>query len=178
MPNAKVLAEKKAAVERLAQSMNNAQAGVLADYKGINVADDTLLRRKLRAAGVRYTVVKNSLMVLAVRQTPFGALESALTGTTALAVSDTDLVAPARLLCEYAKGSGGKFSVKAGFADGRAMTADEVTALSKLPPKEQLIARALAGLNAPVTSFVSVLSANIRGLITVLGGIIECQAKK
>ncbi|MDR0248889.1 MAG: 50S ribosomal protein L10 [Oscillospiraceae bacterium] len=176
MPNARTLEEKKEAVARLAQSMRQAQSGVLVDYKGINVASDTELRRKLRAAGVEYKVVKNTLMRLAVRQCGFEALESALAGTTAMAVSHSDLTAPARILNEYALRSGGKFSVKAGFAEGRVISASEVAWLADLPPREQLIARALAGFNAPVTGFVSVLGSLMRGLVVALDAVREKKA--
>lgn len=177
MPNAKVLEEKKAIVKELAESMKTAQAGVLVDYKGINVAADTKLRRDLRAAGVDYSVVKNTLMTRAVKEIGFEALDGVLTGTTALAVSKTDMVAPAKILSEFAteftKKNPDKFKIKAGFVDGRVISAAEVAALAELPPKEQLIARALAGFNAPVSGFVNVLNANLRGLVVALNAIAE-----
>ena len=173
MPNATVLEQKKAVVAGLAESMKNAQAGVLADYKGINVADDTKLRQTLRAAGVEYKVVKNTLLTFAVKEIGFDAMTDVLSGTTALAYSNTDMVAPAKILSEYAKKSGGKFTIKAGFVEGKVIEPKEVTALAELPSKEQLIANMLAGFNAPISGFVNVLNANLRGLAVVLNAIAE-----
>lgn len=173
MPNAKILEQKKAVVSGLAQSLKNAQSGVLVDYKGINVADDTKLRQNLRAAGVEYKVVKNTLLTFAVKEIGFDTLAGVLSGTTALAYSDTDLVAPAKILCEYAKKSNGKFTVKAGFVEGKVISDKEVTALAELPSKEQLIARMLAGFNSPITGFANVLNGNLRGLAVVLNAIAE-----
>ena len=173
MPNAKVLEEKKAVVSGLAETMKTAQSGVLVDYRGINVADDTKLRQKLRSSNVDYKVVKNTLMTLAAREIGFEALEGVLNGTTAMAVSRDDMVAPAKILSEYAQKSNGKFTIKAGFVEGRVISSAEVTALAELPPKEQLIARLLGGLNAPISGLVNVLNGNIRGLVVALNAIAE-----
>jgi len=173
MPNAKVLEQKKAIVDELAENMKTAQAGVLVDYKGITVAADTQLRRDLRAAGVVYHVVKNSLLTFAARKIGFEALEPVLKGTTALAYSKDDMIAPAKVLCEYAQKSGDKFKIKAGFVDGGVIDAAKVAVLAETPPKEQLIARALAGFNSPIVGFVNVLNGNLRGLVVALNAIAE-----
>ena len=173
MPNARILEEKKAAVLALSDQMKNASAGVLADYKGISVADDTKLRRELRAAGVQYAVVKNTLLQFAVRNIGFETLEPVLKGTTALATCENDPVAPAKILNAYAKKSGGKFTIKAGFVEGRVITPAEVDALSELPPREVLLARLLGSLNSPLSGLVSVLNGNIRGLAVALKAIAE-----
>jgi len=173
MPNARILEEKKAAVQALSDQMKNASAGVLADYKGISVADDTKLRRELRAAGVEYAVVKNTLLRFAAQNIGFDALEPVLKGTTALATCANDPVAPAKILNAYAKKSNGKFTLKAGFVDGRVITPAEVDALSELPPREVLLARLLGSLNSPLTGLVGVLNGNIRGLAVALNAIAE-----
>lgn len=173
MPNAKVLEQKKAIVDELAENMKTAQSGVLVDYKGISVAADTQLRRDLRAAGVEYHVVKNTLLTFAVRKIGFEALEPVLNGTTALAYSKDDMIAPAKILNEYAKKSGDKFKIKAGFVDGGVIDTKQVSVLAEMPPREQLIARALAGFNAPISGFVNVLNGNLRGLVVVLNAIAE-----
>ena len=185
MPNAKILAEKKDIVSSLAAQMKNAASGVVVEYKGINVADDTKLRRELREAGVQYAVVKNTLMHLAAQEIGFGALDPVLSGTTALATS-ADMVAPAKILAGFAKKEAEAnarkpaadrkehmFSIKAGFVEGRVISPQEVTALAELPPRETLVARALAGFNAPITGLVNVLNGNIRGLVVALGAIAE-----
>jgi large subunit ribosomal protein L10 len=172
LPSEKILEQKQQIVSGLADKLKNATAGVVVDYKGITVADDTKLRRELRQAGVEYAVVKNTLLSLAARETGYDALSGVLEGTTALAVS-SDPVAAAKLLSKYADASRGKFTVKGGFVEGKVISAAEVSQLAKLPAREQLVAMALGGLNAPITGFVTVLNANIRGLAVALNAIAE-----
>ena len=173
MPNKRVLEQKMAIVEELAEKMKSAVSGVLCDYKGITVAQDTKLRRELRAANVEYSVVKNTLLTLACRKIGFEELEKVLSGTTSLAYSTTDMVLPAKILNEYASKSQGKFKLKAGFVDGGVIGDKQVVELASMPPKDQLIARALAGFNAPISGLVNVLNGNIRGLAVVLNAIAE-----
>ena len=173
MPNAHVLEEKKQVVRQLAQAMQNAPSGVLVDYKGISVEADTELRNQLRKSGVTYKVVKNTLMRRAIAEIGFGELGEHLSGTTSLATAGDDLVAPAKILCEHAKKSGGKFTVKGGFIEGKVVSAAQIEALADMPPKEQLVARALAGFNAPISGFVNVLNGNLRGLAVALNAIAE-----
>jgi large subunit ribosomal protein L10 len=172
LPNAKVLKEKQAIVAELAEKMRTASAGVLVDYKGINVENDTKLRRELRTVGVEYSVVKNTLTRFAAREVGFDALDEHLSGTTALAISPSDPVAAAKILCEFAK-KNDKFKIKAGFVDGKLITAAEVKDLAELPSREVLVAKVLGSLNAPLTSFVNVLNGNLRGLAVALNAILE-----
>ena len=102
MPSAKVLESKQAVVAALTERLKNACAGVIVDYKGITVADDTALRKELREAGVEYTVVKNTLLRLAIAATELSGLETVLDGTTAIATSADDYVAAARILSKFA----------------------------------------------------------------------------
>ncbi|MDR0324787.1 MAG: 50S ribosomal protein L10 [Oscillospiraceae bacterium] len=176
MPNTRVLEQKKAIVIDLAESMKNAASGVLVDYRGISVEADTKLRVELRKAGVTYKVVKNTLMQRAIQGIGLESLEPVLSGTTALAVSD-DAVAPAKILSEYAKKTGDKFKIKAGFVEGRVIDAAGVKALAELPPKEVLIAQIMAGLNAPVSGVANALNANIRGLAVALSAVAEQKQK-
>lgn len=173
MPNAKVLEQKKQDVAELAERMKNASSGVFVDYKGINVVDDTKLRRELREANVEYTVVKNTLTKRAAAEVGFSDLDPILNGTTALATSTDDQVLPAKILCEFAKKSGDKFNIKAGFVDGRVISSEEVQTLSELPPRDMLIARVLGGFNAPISGLVNVLNGNIRGLVVALKAIAD-----
>jgi len=172
MPSEKVLAEKQQIVSELASQLKNACAGVLVDYKGITVADDTKLRTELRKAGVNYSVKKNTLIKLAAEQIGLKGLDDVLNGTTALATSDNDLVAPAKILSLYAE-KNKKLKIKAGFIEGKAVTDVQVAALAKLPQKEVLIAQVLAGFNAPISGFANVLNANLRGLVVALNAIAE-----
>ena len=129
MPNAKVLEEKKAVVASLVEKIKNSPAGVLVDYKGINVEDDTKLRKQLREAGVEYAVIKNTLIRFAAKELGFDELDACLHGTTALAISTTDdVVAPAKILADFAK-THENFTLKAGYLEGKAIGEDEVKKL-------------------------------------------------
>jgi len=162
LPSEKVLQDKKEIVAALKEKLNGAAAGVVVDYKGISVTNDTKLRKELREAGVEYKVVKNTLLRFAAQDTGLADICSVLEGTTALAVSTDDAVAPAKILGKYAEESKGKFTIKAGFMDGQAISVEEVMALSKLPSKEQLLCMLLSALNG-----------NIRGLAVALNAIAE-----
>lgn len=175
LPSEKVLAEKQQIVEGLAKQLTESVAGVVVDYTGITVEEDTKLRKELREAGVHYSVKKNSLIRLAADKVGLSGLDDALKGATALAFSTTDLVAPARIISKFAEDHP-TFTVKAGFIEGKVASADDVTALAKLPPKEVLVAKALGGLNAPISGFVTVLNANLRGLVVALNAIAEKQS--
>ena len=174
MPSAAILEQKKQVVADLVGKLQNSVTGVVVDYKGISVADDTKLRKELREAGVDYAVVKNTLLRLATAQTGLEGLDPVLEGTTALAVSDSDYVAAARILCDYAS-KNDNFKIKAGFVEGDVLDTQGVEALAKLPSREVLIAQTLGGLNAPITGFVGVLNANLRNLVYALNAIAEKQ---
>lgn len=157
MPNAKVLEEKKALVASLVEKIKNSPAGVLVDYKGINVEDDTKLRRELRAAGVEYAVIKNTMIRFAAKELGFDAFNEHLSGTTALAISTgDDVVSAAKILHEYAK-KHSNFKIKAGYLEGEAIPADEVVRLADMPSREGLIAQVLYGFNFPITQLVIAL---------------------
>ena len=172
MPSAAILEQKKAQVTELAEQLKKSCTGVLVDYKGINVADDTRLRKELREAGVNYQVVKNTILRLAATEAGLDGLQPVLKDSTALAVSETDYVAAARILAKYADTSK-SFTIKAGFVDGGVIDDKSVIELSKLPSREELVAKALGGLNAPISGFVGVLSANLRSLVVALNAIAE-----
>ena len=159
MPNAKVLSEKQAIVAAISEKLKGAAAGVLVDYSGITVAEDTEMRRKLREANVDYAVVKNTLVRFALDGAGLNELDSVLNGTTSLAVSADDPIAPARVLCEYADKLQNHFEVKGGFMDGRVMSVDEIKALAKIPPMPVLRAQVLGTMLAPITSLAVVLKA-------------------
>ncbi len=172
MPSEKILEQKKAVVAELSERLKGSVAGVLVNYKGITVADDTKLRKDLREAGVKYTVVKNTLLKRAAEDAGIEGLDPVLEGTTALATSEEDYVAAAKILCEYAE-KNKNFEIKSGYVDGGVLGVDEIKDLAKLPSKEVLVAKALGGLNAPISGFVTVLNGNIRGLACVLNAIAE-----
>ena len=158
MPSEKVLEQKKQKVAQLTEQLKNACAGVVVDYKGINVADDTQLRKELREAGVHYAVVKNTLLHLAVQDAGLTGLDEVLSGTTAIALSEDDYVAPARILSKFADASK-TFSVKSGFLDGEVISLEKISSLAKLPSREILLATVCNAFNAPIASFARAIQA-------------------
>lgn len=157
MPNAKVLSEKQAIVADLTNKLQNAAAGVLVDYKGITVAEDTALRAELRKNNVEYAVVKNTLLRFAVDNCGMNELDSLLNGTTSLAICHDDPVAPARVVNDFAKKIEGRFEIKGGFMDGKVMPLDEVMALANIPPLPVLQAQVLGTMLAPISGLACVL---------------------
>ena len=173
MPNANVLEAKKAIVAELSDKLKNAASGVLVDYKGITVAEDTALRTELRKNEVEYAVVKNTLTRFAVQNAGLDGLSDCLSGTTSLALSHSDPIAPMRVVNKFAKQfNGAKFAIKAGFMDGRILPLDEVLAMAELPSKEVLQAQVLGTMLAPITSLAIVLKA----IAEEKGGFVEAEA--
>ena len=158
MPSANVLEQKKQVVAELIETLKSAQAGVLVDYRGITVEQDTKLRTKLREAGVEYKVVKNTLTRFAANEVGFQELDEQLNGPTALAISTTDAVAPAKVISDFAK-EVETLQIKAGFVDGKVISLDEVKQLANTPSREVLIAKIMGSLNAPISKLVRTLQA-------------------
>ena len=174
MPNAKVLESKQAIVADLTEKLKNAASGVLIDYKGITVAEDTALRNELRASGVEYSVVKNTLTRFAVQNADLADLSESLNGTTSLALSTEDAIAPMRVINKFAKQfNGAKFNIKAGFMDGKILPLNEILAIAELPSKEVLQAQVLGTMLAPITSLAIVLKA----IADEKGGFVEAVAE-
>ena len=121
MPNAVVLSEKKRIVEELTEKLKS-QAGVFINYSGITVNEDTEMRVKLREANIEYTVIKNTLMRFAIKNVGFEELDPILNGTTSLAISKDDSIAPARIIKEYADKFSDYFEIKGGFMDGKVLS--------------------------------------------------------
>lgn len=158
MPSAKILEAKKAEVAAIAERLENACAGILVDYKGITVADDTVLRKELREAGVEYTVTKNSMIELAIKDTELAGLSDCLAGTTALATSNDDYVAAARILAKFAN-THKDFTIKSGFLDNEVISLDKIDSLAKLPSREVLLATVCNAFNAPISAFARAVQA-------------------
>ena len=158
MPSAKVLEQKKQVVAELIERLNASCAGVIVDYKGINVTDDTKLRKELREAGVEYTVVKNTLLRLAIASTELQGLDAVLEGTTAIATSADDYVAAARILCKFADTHNG-FEIKNGFLDKEVIDAAKIDGLAKLPSREILLGQVLGAFQAPISAFARAIQA-------------------
>ena len=156
MPNAKVLSEKQAIVEQLAEKIQKATAGVLVDYKGITVEEDTALRRECRESSVDYAVIKNTMLRFAFNKTGLEELDGLLNGTTSLALAD-DPVTPARVMADYAKKLGDKFEIKGGFMDGKVVDLATINSLAAIPPLPILQAQVLGTMLAPITGLAVVL---------------------
>lgn len=158
MPSEKILEAKKAEVAAISERLQGAIAGVIVDYKGISVADDTALRKELREAGVEYTVTKNTMIKLAIDGTDLEGLSECLEGTTALATSTDDYVAAARILCKYAS-KHDNFKVKSGFLDNEVISVEKIDSLAKLPSREVLLATVCSVFNAPIAAFARAVQA-------------------
>ncbi|HEX3017656.1 MAG TPA: 50S ribosomal protein L10 [Caproicibacter sp.] len=174
MPSEKVLEEKKQIVAELSEKLKAAHTGVIVDYKGITVEDDTKLRKELRESGSHYKVVKNTLLRLALKEAGIEGLDSILEGTTAIAVHTDDYVAPAKIMNGFAE-KNDNFTIKAGFIDGKAVNVSEIKTLATLPPKEVLLAQVLRGMNGPISGLVTVLNGTLKGLVVALNAIAEKQ---
>ena len=160
MPSNKILEEKKQVVEALAAKLGTASAGVLVKYEGIKVSEDTELRVALRKAGVEYTVMKNTLTGRACEMVGYGEMKQYLSGMTAIAFSQDDPIAPAKIMKEYADKIS-TFEIKAGFVDGGVIDKEAVESLAATPSKEVLIAKMMGSLMSSLYSFAYVLQAKI-----------------
>ncbi len=169
MPSTAVLEKKKQMVADLSERIKNSCAGVVVDYKGINVEDDTKLRKELREAGVEYTVVKNSILGRAAQDAGLEGLDSVLEGTTAIATSADDYVASARILQKYAD-THNNFTLKSGYLDGEIISLEKLIALAKLPSREVLLATVCNVFNAPIAAFARAVQA-----IVDKGGVEACE---
>lgn len=172
MPNAKVLSEKQAIVAQLTEKIQKAQAGVIVDYKGITVEEDTALRRECRENNIDYSVVKNTLLRFAFNNTGLNELDDLLNGTTSLALCDEDVVAPARVMSDYAKKLSDKFTIKGGFMEGKPVDLETISALAAIPPLQTLRAQFLGTMLAPITGLAVVL----KQIVEKQGGSLEAAA--
>ena len=157
MPNAKVLETKKAVVEALTGKIKESSSIVFVDYKGITVAQDTELRKQFREAGVEYTVIKNTLTRFAAKNNGYD-FDEVLNGTTAMASTTGDPIAPARIVCEFAKKNKLKtLTIKGGVVEGSVLSAAELSGFGELPSKNALVASVLGTFLAPISSLAFVL---------------------
>ena len=160
MPSKSILEQKQAAVADLAEMLRNSPAGVLVNYQGITVDTDTKLRKALRESGVKYMVVKNSLTGRACDEVGLGDMKQYLSGMTAIAISENDPIAPAKVIKEYAE-KVESFEILAGYLDGAVVTKDTVMSLADIPSKEVLIAKLLGSIKSPLYGFAYALQAII-----------------
>jgi large subunit ribosomal protein L10 len=164
--------EKTEKVQELTAALVDAKAIYLADFTGVDVARVTELRNKLRDADIGYHVVKNRLAKRAAEAAGLDGLDAYLSGPTAIAISKEDLIAPAKILQELADEEG-QFAIKSGFADGKLISSEEIEVLSKLPSREELIAKVLGSVQSPLYGLAGVLNGLLRNLVGVIAAIEE-----
>lgn len=165
MPSAKILSEKQAYVAELKEKMTAAVSGVVVSYKGITVEADTKLRKELREAGVEYTVVKNTMLRLAVKGTELESLVDCFKGDTAIAISKDDPIAAARILNKFAEADKTKsFTLKGGYVEGKVVALDELKAIAKLPD-----------LNGMLSMFAGALTSTLSGLAVAMQAYVDKQ---
>ncbi len=156
----KILADKKEYVAQLRERITNSQSGVIFNYGGINVEEDTKLRKELRERGVSYEVVKNTMMRIALKDTPFEEMSRRLTGTTALAVSgEDDPIAAARILYKFSEDSRGRFEIKTGYMDGEVLDKEGIRTLATLPSREGLLSMLLSALTGNLSGLARAIDA-------------------
>jgi len=167
--------EKVDKVEELTAAMSNAKAIYLADFTGLDVAKVTGLRNKLREAEVGYQVVKNRLAKRAAAEAGISGLDEHLIGPTAIAFTNEDPIAPAKILQDFADEEDDTFSIKTGFMDGRGLSPEEIKVLSKLPSREELLGKVLGSVQSPMYGLAGVLNGLLRNLVGVVAAIEEKQ---
>lgn len=167
--------EKEAVVKELTDKFTSAKSIVITDYLGLNVAEMTELRSKLREAGVEFKVVKNTLATIAANDVEMEEMTEYFSGPTAIAFGEEDAVSPAKVLVEFAKDHE-VLEIKAGLLNGEIISKEKVESLAEIPSREELLAKAFASMKAPLTGLVNVLQGNIRGLVQVLNQIKEEKA--
>lgn len=167
---------KAAVVEEMKEKLQAAQGVVFVGFTGLTVADVTKLRRKFREGNVEYKVIKNTLTRIAASEIGFEGVSEFLEGPTAIAYSTEDAVAPAKILKEFIKETKTEaLTVKVGIADGQIIDAAAVDALANLPSRDELIAKIVGSMQAPISGLVNVLQGNIRNMVYVLDAV---RAKK
>jgi large subunit ribosomal protein L10 len=163
---------KAEVVKEIVEKFQNAQSVILVDYRGLNVEELNEFRSIARKESVDYKVYKNTMMRFAAKETGNEGLMEHLTGPTAVAFSNEDPVAAAKIVMEFSK-KHKAMEVKGGLVGGEVISVEEIKDLADLPPKEVLVAKVLGGLNAPIAGFVGVLQANISGLARALNQVKE-----
>lgn len=164
--------QKAQVVEELKDKFTKASSAILVDYKGLNVQEVTELRTSFREAGVDYKVYKNTLTEIAAKEVGLEDLIPFLEGPTAIAFSEDDPVAPAKILTEAIR-KYRKIEFKSGVVDGKVIDVDGIKALADLPSREELLAKLLGSMNAPIANLVGVLSGPVRALAYALNAIKE-----
>jgi large subunit ribosomal protein L10 len=159
--------QKKQIVEDLTEKLKNSKAAVFSDYSGLAVKDMMAMRKELRSQGIDFKIAKKTLISLALKNAKMDADVKKMEGQLALAISTQDEVAAAKILAKTAK-ENDNLKILGGFLGEKFLEKEEVMALSRLPGKDELLAKLVGALNSPVSGLVNVLAGNLRGLVNVL----------
>lgn len=160
--------KKQKLVEELQDSLTRCSAGIVTDYRGLTMAEMSVLRRKMREANIEYRVVKNSLAQIAARNAGKDELADTFAGPVALALGFGEIPEAAKAVTEYIKSSKSILSIKGGFFEDQLLDVMGVGKLAKLPSKEVLISQVIGGIQAPLYGLASVLAGPVRGIMGVL----------
>ncbi|HLK57361.1 MAG TPA: 50S ribosomal protein L10 [Chthonomonadaceae bacterium] len=172
MPNA----HKEEVVSNLRQVVERSKGAILTDYRGLTVAEVSTLRKKLRAVDAEYHIVKNTLFKIALGGEVSPELDALLTGPTAIVFAKEDVVAPAKSILDFVRDAKKTdVKVKGGYIDGKVYNLEQVQALSKLPPKEQVVAQLLGTINGPMSSFVGTLDSIVSNFVLTIQAIADKQ---
>ena len=147
---------KKPIVEEISELLKDAKSAVLVDYRGLTVEQDTNLRKQFREAGVVYKVYKNTMINFAVQGTEYEELSKHLEGPTAIAVSNEDATAPARILYDFAK-TAEALELKAGVVEGTYYDSEGIKVIATIPSREVLLSKFLGSIQSPITNFARVI---------------------
>ncbi|MCL4472904.1 MAG: 50S ribosomal protein L10 [Actinobacteria bacterium] len=164
--------DKQAKVAELADRVKSSTAMLVADYRGISVAEARALRTDMREAGAHFEVTKNTLMMRAVDEAGAAELKEYLVGPSAVAFCDADAVAPAKILVKYAKELK-PLDIKGGLLEGKLIDVAKIKFLASLPPREVLLSQLLGAMQGPIRGLATVCAGPIRGLVTVLQRVQE-----
>ena len=162
--------EKVAKIAEVKELLTNSKCTILVDYCGLTVAQDTKLRRAMRQAGVKYSVVKNNFVRIAAQEAGIEGLESFLEKNTAIASSPEDPVVAAKIITDFAK-ENKVMTIKAGILDGKVISAEDIKALASLPSREVLLAKMLGSMMSPISGLANVLQGTIRNFVYVLDAV-------
>ncbi len=154
--NQSILSAKSAIVAEISEQIKDAQSIVVVDYRGLTVAQDTELRKALRAEGVQYKVYKNTFITTAIKGTDFESITPVLEGPTAIAISKTDATAPARVIAKFAKDAKA-LEIKGGVVEGTYYDAQGISSVATIPSRDELISKLLGSLQSPITNFARVI---------------------
>lgn len=170
--------QKEMVISELREIVSQSKGAILTDYRGLTVAEVTNLRRKLRDVDAEYHIVKNTLFKRALGESLDADLEGLLTGPTAIAFARADVVAPTKAVLDFLRDlKKPDIKVKGGWIDGKVYNVDEVTALSKLPPKEQILAQLIGTLNGPAAEFVGTLDSIIGEFVRTIQAMVDKQGE-